>query len=45
MTTHEKAQIAAELFADEETGMIWQPVESSQICEIGYEPGQNTRSA
>ena len=33
MTTHEKAQIAAELFADEETGMVWQPVERAKSAK------------
>ena len=42
MTTTEKGQIAAELFADEETGIVWQPVESSQIAEIGYDANTAT---
>ena len=37
MTTTEKGQIAAELFADEPEGMVWQAVDSSQISEVGYD--------
>ena len=42
MTQTQNDYTAAELFADEETGMVWQPVESSQIAEIGYDASTAT---